>query len=51
MTIFWWMAASLAIVAVSIGTVLTRTTEGRAVFNLNPLETNERFQHGLKGVD
>ena len=27
------------------------TTEGRAVFNLNPLETIERFHHGLKGVD
>lgn len=27
------------------------TTEGRAVFNLNPLETIERFQHGLEGVD
>lgn len=27
------------------------TTEGRAVFNLTPLETIERFQHGLKGVD
>jgi hypothetical protein len=27
------------------------TTAGRAVFNLNPLETIERFQHGLEGVD
>ena len=27
------------------------TTEGRAVFNLSPLETIERFQHGLEGVD
>ena len=27
------------------------TTEGRAIFNLNPLETIERFQHGLEGVD
>ena len=27
------------------------TTEGRAVFNLSPLETVERFQHGLEGVD
>ena len=26
-------------------------TEGRAVLNLNPLETVERFQHGLEGVD
>jgi len=27
------------------------TTAGRTVFNLNPLETIERFQHGLEGVD
>ena len=27
------------------------TTQGRTVFNLNPLETIERFQHGLEGVD
>lgn len=27
------------------------TTEGRAVFNLSPLETVERFQQGLAGVD
>jgi hypothetical protein len=27
------------------------STEGRAIFNLNPLETIERFQHGLEGVD
>ncbi len=26
-------------------------TEGRAVFNLNPLETVERFQHELQSVD
>jgi len=27
------------------------TTEGRTVFNLTPLETIERFQHGLESVD
>jgi hypothetical protein len=27
------------------------TTEGRAVFNLNPLETVERFRHHLQAVD
>jgi hypothetical protein len=27
------------------------TTAGRAIFNLSPLETIERFQHGLEGLD
>ncbi len=27
------------------------TTAGRTVFNLNPLETVERFEHGLESVD